>query len=227
MKREAVQNERISSTSRELQGNSGSSNVGVIDSVKQPNDNTTTSTTGRDSNHTEPGSTSSSSSNCRVSCISENKLTLPRYCSTQISLSNNILSLDSAASASGVGFCGTISPITFIHIYSLLWNVITWSRANTFLNQLEPIEQRSLLENSLHQLLFVDLFQQNTIVTPYVRYIYERYFLDSEDIPLFTNLISAIERLYLTAEELNHIKTVLLFKSNGNKQFKSILSFII
>ncbi|KAH7643514.1 hypothetical protein HUG17_5876 [Dermatophagoides farinae] len=92
----------------------------------------------------------------------------------------------------------TISPIMFIHIYHLIANV----------------DYLHLLEESLNRLLIIDLSVYRSFSSPYIRYIYECYFVNQQDQNIVNEVIHFISSLQLDLADLDKLKLLILLQSD-------------
>lgn len=70
-----------------------------------------------------------------------------------------------------------------------------------------------LLEESLNKLLIIDLAVCQNFSSPYVRYIYEGYFVHQQDQNKVNEVIQFITSLRLDDADLNKLKLLILLQS--------------
>ncbi|KAH9400705.1 hypothetical protein TYRP_002276 [Tyrophagus putrescentiae] len=128
----------------------------------------------------------------------------------------------------------SISPITFIHIYHLISNhTFTLNKSffffflsglvlgNALFLSLDPADQQFLLESALTRLLLIDLATVPELAaSPYVRYIFETYFINSsssngitEETCQVTEAVRFIEALALDRTQAAQLKMLVLLQS--------------
>nr|XP_027204393.1 retinoic acid receptor RXR-gamma-A-like [Dermatophagoides pteronyssinus] len=108
----------------------------------------------------------------------------------------------------------TISPVMFIHIYHLIANVVDWFFKNFTFNNTAKKDYIHLLEESLNRLLIIDLSVHHNFSSPYIRYIYECYFVNQQDQKIVNDVIPFINSLQLDMAEVDRLKLLILLQSD-------------
>ena len=106
------------------------------------------------------------------------------------------------------------SSQTKIRKFNLMHFLVEWCQGNTILQLLNQADRERMLENCLHRVMMIDLATQPELSSsPYVRFIFDNYFVNYDSQNQVSHILQCIEALKLDHEEASQLKLLLLLQS--------------
>lgn len=90
---------------------------------------------------------------------------------------------------------------------------VEWFFKNFTFDNAAKKDYLHLLEESLNRLLIIDLSVYRSFSSPYIRYIYECYFVNQQDQNIVNEVIHFISSLQLDLADLDKLKLLILLQS--------------